>query len=138
MFRRSGRGSRLEAVAAGWGGVVAAIGLMVGVGRDWPVRLVLVGLGFLVGGFLAGVRAGSNRMRHALAAAVAGFLLYAAFVTLAWVAHAIGSAPEPPDLVPGGAGEPLVTAAWAVLAALVGGAAAQAALRPSGSSRLGR
>jgi hypothetical protein len=138
MFRRSGRGSRLEAVAAGWGGVVAAIGLMVGVGRDWPVRLAVVGLGFLVGGFLAGVRAGDNRMRHAFGAAVAGFLLYGAFVVLAWLAHGIGSSPEPPGLVPDGANEPVVTAAWAVLAALVGGAVAQAALRPSRPSRLGR
>jgi hypothetical protein len=122
--------ARLDPIAVAWGGLVASIGLMAGAGRDWPVRLAAAAIAFGLGGFLAGVRAASRRPLHALAAAVAGYAIHAAFVMLAVVIDALGG-PEAPALVPGGGRDWAVAAGWALAFALVGGMIANAWLRPA-------
>jgi hypothetical protein len=126
--------TRFDWVAVGWGGLAASVGLLVGSGRDWAIRLTIAAAAFAIGGLLAGVRATSARRLHAFAAAVAGYVIYAAFVALAGVIDAFGG-PAAPALVRGGAGRWGLAAAWALCFALMGGAIAGALLRPAGRRR---
>ena len=132
---RSATQTRLDLVAAAWGGLVASVGLMAGAGRDWPARLAAAALSFGIGGFLAGVRAAARRPAHALAAAAVGYVIHACFVGLARIIDAMGG-PEAPALVPGGGGDWLVAAGWAFAFALLGGLIAGSWLRPAGRRRL--
>jgi len=125
---------RLDLVAVGWGSLAASIGLLLGSGRDWAMRLTIAAAAFAVGGLLAGVRAGSGRRLHALAAGVGGYAIYAAFVVLAGVIDAFGG-PAAPALARGGAERWALAAAWALCFALLGGAVAGALLRPAGRRR---
>jgi hypothetical protein len=122
--------ARIDPIPVAWGGLVASIGLMAGAGRDWPVRLAAAALSFWLGGFLAGVRASSRRPAHALAAAVAGYVIHACFIALAHLIDALGG-PEAPALVPGGGRVWAIAAAWALAFALIGGMIANTWLRPA-------
>jgi hypothetical protein len=126
---------RLDPIAATWGGLVGCIGLMVGAGGDWPLRLTTAALAFLVGGFLAGVRASGRRPLHALAAVVIAYVLHAVFVAAARLIDLLG-APAAPDALPGGVGAWLFGAVWALLFALAGGALASSWLRPATRQRI--
>lgn len=124
---------RIDPIAAAWGGLAASIGLMAGTGRDWPLRLVAAVLAFLVGGFLAGVRASARRPAHALLAAGVAYLLHAAYVMAARIIEVFGG-PGAPPLAGGGALWALATLV-ALVAAGGGGALAGSWLRPAGSRR---
>jgi len=126
--------SRLDTVAVGWGGLAASLGLMLGAGRDMPVRLAIAGASFFIGGFLAGVRADARRPLHGLAAGVTGYLIHAVFVGLARLIDAFGG-PDAPALLPGTRNEWLVAAGWALAVALLGGILAGTWLRPAGQRR---
>jgi hypothetical protein len=124
-------GSRpLDGVAVGWGALAASIGLMIGSGRDWPLRLAITAAFFTLGGLLAGVRAVSRRRLHALAAGVAAYVIDGAFVGLAALIAPIDDL-DAPDLIPGGLGRWAVTALWSLAFAFLGGLAADAWLRPA-------
>lgn len=126
---RSGGATRLDPIAAAWGGLVGAIGLLSGSGRELPARVLIVLVAFAVGGFLAGVRAIARRQAHALAAVVVAYGLGAAFVVVAAVADLLGG-PNPPSFIPHGPRDSAVAAVAAVAAAFVGGAVANRWLRP--------
>ncbi len=85
---------------------------------------------FGLGGFLAGVRAAGRRPAHAVAAAVAGYVIHGAFIVLARLIEAFGG-PEAPALVPGTGREWVFAAGWAVAFALIGGLIANAWLSPT-------
>jgi hypothetical protein len=121
---------RLDLVAVGWGSLAASLGLLLGSGRDWAMRLAIAAAAFAVGGLLAGVRADSGRRLHALAAGVGGYAIYAAFVALAGVIDSFGG-PAAPALARGGAEHWGLAAAWALCFALLGGAVAGTLLRPA-------
>lgn len=127
--------SRLDPIAATWGGLVAAVGLMAGTGRDWPLRLTAAAVAFALGGFLAGVRASARRPAHALAAAVVGYLLHAVYVALTRIVDAFAG-PDPPALAPDGTRAWLFSAAWALVFSLIGGLIANSWLRPAGPQRI--
>jgi hypothetical protein len=127
--------SRLDPIAATWGGLVAAVGLMAGAERDWPLRLTAIALAFTVGGFLAGVRASARRPGHALAAAVVGYLLHAVYVALARVVDAFAG-PDPPALAADSTRAWLLAFGWALVFALIGGLIANSWLRPAGPQRI--
>jgi hypothetical protein len=133
--RRSDVAARLDLVAAGWGGLVASIGLMAGSGRDWPARLAAAALSFGLGGFLAGVRAAARRPLHAVAAWVAAYVIYACFVLIARIIEELGG-PDAPELVAGGGRDWLIAALWALGFALLGGFLAGSWLRPAGRRRV--
>lgn len=124
-------GERIDLIAAAWGGLAGAIGLMVGSGRDWPLRLLAAAVGFGLGGFLSGVRASSRRMAHAVVAWVAAYVIHAAFIALAGVIDALGG-PDAPALVPGGAGAWLVACLWALAWSLAGAVLVNRWLTPGG------
>lgn len=128
---RSPSAAALDAIAISWGGLVASIGLMAGGNRDWPLRLAAGAAAFAVAGFLAGVRASSRRVAHALAAAVAGYAIHAAFIAIATVIDGLGG-PDAPALVPGGGRDWALAALWAVAFAAAGGLLANSWLRPAG------
>jgi hypothetical protein len=127
--------SRLDPIAATWGGLVAAVGLMVGAERDWPLRLTATALAFGLGGFLAGVRASARRPAHALAAAVMGYLLHALYVALARVLD-VFAGPDPPALAAESTRDWATGAGWALVFALIGGLIANSWLRPAGPQRI--
>lgn len=134
--RRSPGVGGLDPIATTWGGLVASIGLMVGAGRDWPLRLSLAALSFGIGGFLSGVRAEGRRIAHAAGAWVAAYVIHAAFVMLAIVIGLVGG-PDAPELARGGARDWLIAAGWALVFALGGGAVADNWLRPASRRRNG-
>jgi hypothetical protein len=121
--------SRLDMVAVGWGGLVASIGLMVGNGRELAVRLLVAAALFLLGGFLAGVRASLRRPLHA---AVAGLVAHAIFAVYVALASAIAPFvdPQAPELFAGGAARTGAVALWGVAFATLGGLLAGSWLRP--------
>lgn len=127
--------SRLDPIAATWGGLVAALGLMAGAERDWPLRLTAAALAFGLGGFLAGVRASARRPAHALAAAVVGYLLHAVYVALTRVVDAFAG-PDPPAFAPDSTNAWALAAGWALVFALIGGLIANSWLRPAGPQRI--
>jgi hypothetical protein len=128
--RRSNVAERLDLIAAAWGGLVASVGLMAGAGRDWPARLTAAALSFGIGGFLAGVRAAARRPFHAVAAWAAAYVIHACFVLLATAIERLGG-PDAPELAPGGRGDWLIAALWALAFALLGGIIANSWLRPA-------
>ena len=127
-------GERIDLIAAAWGGLAGAIGLMVGSGRDWPLRLLAAALGFGLGGFLSGVRASSRRVVHAVAAWIAAYVIHAIFILLAGVIDALGG-PDAPSLVPGGAGAWLTACLWALVWSLAGAVLVNRWLTPGGRHR---
>lgn len=131
--RRRGA-SRLDPIAAAWGGLVGAIGLMTGSRRELAARLVITCAAFAVGGFLAGVRTIDRRAAHAVASWIAGHALWVAFVVLAALADVLGG-PDPPSLIPGGSSNTLLAVLAALASALAGGWVANSWLRPTGRSR---
>ena len=131
LLRRSGAAARLDPIPIAWGGLVASIGLMVGAGRDWPVRLATAAVSFALGGFLAGVRAAARRPAHAVAAWLAAYLLHACFIGLARVIDTLGG-PEAPPLVSGEGRDWLIAAGWALAFAVAGGIVANTWLSPAG------
>ena len=135
MPRGSPASTRIDLIAATWGGLVASIGLLGGAGRDWPTRLAAGAISFGLGGFLAGVRAAGRRPRHAAAAWLLAYVIHAAFIVVARVIDALGG-PGAPTLAAGGPSAWGAAAAWTLLWALLGGAAANAWLRPAGRGRV--
>jgi hypothetical protein len=126
--------TRFDLVAVGWGSLAASVGLLAGAGRDWGVRLAIAAAAFAVGGLLAGVRADSRRRLHSLAAGVGGYAIHAVFIALAGAIDAFGG-PAGPALVRGSSERWAMAAAWALCFALMGGAVADALLRPTGRRR---
>lgn len=122
--------SSLDLVAAAWGGVVGAIGLMVGTEQGWTLRLGAAAAAFLIGGFLAGVRAESRRRLHAVVATLVAYAIYAAFVAIATVIST-AAGPDAPELAPGGLVPTLGVVLWAGVFAVLGATFAERWLRPS-------
>jgi hypothetical protein len=121
-------------MAVGWGGLFAALGLLIGAGwSTWP-RLVLVCVTFAVGGFLAGVRAETIRPLHSALAAAAAYAFHAVYVALSHLIALLGG-PEGPRIAPGPNREWGLTALAALVAAMAGGVFAGMWLRPRGSRR---
>jgi hypothetical protein len=120
---------RIEWMAVGWGGLAAAIGLLATSSTGEGVRLGVVGVSFLVGGFLAGVRAEELRALHAALAAAAGYLFYAVFVLFATLADALGG-PTSPGFLPGENATWGLTALVGLTFAVIGGVLASYWLRP--------
>lgn len=118
-------------MAVGWGGLIAAVGLIAATGRGEIAQLSAAVIAFVVGGFLAGVRASDLRPLHAALAAVAAYLFYALFVALAGVGDLLGGPPAP-EIAPGSNGTWAITAAVSVIAAVAGGVVASVWLRPHG------
>ncbi|MCC6832706.1 MAG: hypothetical protein IT200_15295 [Thermoleophilia bacterium] len=131
--RRRGA-SRLDPIAAAWGGLVGAIGLMTGSRAELASRLVITCAAFAVGGFLAGVRTIDRRAAHAVASWGVGHALWVVFVLLAAIADGLGG-PNPPSLVPHGATDTFIAVAAALAAALTGGWVANSWLRPGRQGR---
>ncbi len=129
--RPAGVAARLDPIPVAWGGLAASLGLMVGAGRDWPVRLLAAALSFGIGGFLAGVRAAGRRVAHAIGAWVAGYVIHACFIVLANVIDVLGG-PDAPPLVAGSGERWLYALGWSFLMALAGGLVANSWLRPAG------
>lgn len=121
-------------MAVGWGGLIAAIGLLLGAERSDVSRGVAVGIAFLIGGFLAGVRAEEFRPMHAVLAAFAAYAFHALFVVVGHVAAFLGG-PSAPGFIPGSTRSWLLTALMGVLLAGVGGTVATAWLRPQRDDR---
>lgn len=113
--------ARIDVIAAGWGGIAAAIGLMLAGDRSWPWRLTIVAAGFGLGGFLAGVRAADRRLTHAVGAWLVAHAVYAAFAALAHLLGWLGG-PDAPELMPGSRSAWLAATIWALACALGGGA----------------
>lgn len=132
--RRSTVTERIDPIAATWGGLAGAIGLMVGSGRDWPLRLIAAAIAFALGGFLAGVRASSRRLAHGVAAWFAAYVIHAAFIVIATLVDALGG-PAAPTLMPGGGGAWLTAAVWALAWALAGATLVNRWLTPGGRHR---
>jgi len=104
-------------MAVGWGGLVGTIGLAA------SARALAVIGAFLIGGFLAGVRTLDHRALNAAAAWVFGWLLWAAICLVLAIVAAFGG-PSDPEFAPGSDGASLLIAAASLLAAAVGGLAA--------------
>ena len=121
-------------MAVGWGGLIAAIGLLAGAERGDLVRVVAIGAAFLLGGFLAGVRAEILRPLHAALAAVAANAFYAFFVVIGHLASVLGG-PSSPSFIPGTTRAWLLTVLFGVVIAMVGGGVAMAWLRPQRDDR---
>ncbi len=121
-------------MAVGWGGLIAAIGLLVGAERGDVSRTVAVVAAFLVGGFLAGIRAEGLRPLHAVVAALAAYAFHALFVVLGNFASIVGG-PSSPSFVPGSTRTWLLTALLGAVAAIAGGVMAAAWLRPQREDR---
>lgn len=121
-------------IAVGWGGLVASIGLMAASGRELAVRLLVSAGLFLLGGFLAGVRAALRRPLHAAAAGVVAHAIFALFVAIA-AAIAPFVDPDAPELLAGGAVRTGAVALWALAFATLGGLLAGSWLRPGHRGR---
>jgi hypothetical protein len=118
-----GGGIRLEPMAVGWGGLVGTIGLAASAGSSLWVRALAIIGAFLVGGFLSGVRTLDYRVLNAVAAWVAGWLLWA-FICLVLAIVSASGGPDDPEFAPGTDGASLVIATASLLAAVVGAMAA--------------
>lgn len=125
---------RLEWMAVGWGGLIAAIGLLFGAERGDLTRAVAVVVAFLIGGFLAGVRAEVLRPLHAAIAAAAAYAFHALFVIVGHLASVLGG-PSSPGFVPGSTRTWLLTALLGLVAAVIGGGVAMTWLQPQRDDR---
>jgi hypothetical protein len=121
-------------MAVGWGGLIAAIGLLIGAERGDVARVAAIVVAFGIGGFLAGVRAEILRPLHSAIAAVAAYAFHAVFVVVGHVASILGG-PSAPAFVPGATRTWLLTALLAVLVAMSGGIVAMTWLRPQRENR---
>lgn len=121
-------------MAVGWGGLIAAIGLLAGAERGDITRTTAVVAAFLLGGFLAGVRAEVLRPMHSLVAAFAAYAFHAVFVVFGQLASVFGG-PSAPGFVPGPTRTWLLTALLGVAAAIAGGLLASTWLRPQREDR---
>ncbi len=121
-------------MAVGWGGLIAAIGLLVGAERGDLTRAVAVVVAFVIGGFLAGVRAEVLRPLHAAVAAIAAYLFHGLFVVVGHLASVLGG-PSSPGFVPGSTRTWLLTALLGLFAAMFGGVIAMIWLRPQRDDR---
>lgn len=126
--------TRIDPIAAAWGGLAGAIGLMLGAGRDWPARLAITAVAFFLAGFLSGVRASGRRYAHAGAAWLVAHLIHAGFVLLATAIDGFVG-PSAPELVPGGGRAWLIAAAWSFVAAALGAVMVNRWLTPAGHGR---
>lgn len=124
-------GTRIDPIAAGWGGLTLAVGLMAGSPRDMAERIAIVGVLSFIAGFLAGVRAIGRRIAHALAAWVVGVGIYVGFVAVTRIVDFFGG-PDGAELLPDGTRSSLVALGVSLLAVLCGGALANSWLRPAG------
>lgn len=131
---RSVAAARIDPIAATWGGLAGAIGLMVGGGRDWPLRLLALAIAFGLAGFLAGVRAGGRRIAHGLAAFAVAYVIHAGFIALATVIDMFGG-PDAPALLAGGGTAWLWALGASFLFALMGAGLANRWLTPPGGRR---
>lgn len=121
-------------MAVGWGGLFAALGLLVGAGwSTWP-RLILLGVTFAIGGFLAGIRAEALRPLHSAFAAAAAYAFHAVYVAIGHLIAVVGG-PEGPRIAPGPNREWGLTALAALVVAMLGGLFAGIWLRPRSSRR---
>ena len=125
---------RLEPMAVGWGGLIAAIGLLVGAERSNVTRLIILALTFAFGGFLAGVRAEDLRPVHGIGAAIAAYLFYSLFVIVAHLVDLAGG-PAAPEFMPGTNRDWWIGAGVGAVAAFVGAGMAASWLRPQGEQR---
>lgn len=121
-------------MAVGWGGLIAAIGLLVGAERGDVTRAIAVVAAFLIGGFLAGIRAEVLRPLHSVVAALAAYAFHALFVMFGSLASVLGG-PSAPRVVPGPTRTWLLTALLGVVVAIVGGLIAATWLRPQREDR---
>ncbi len=121
-------------MAVGWGGLISAIGLLVGAERGDLARAVAVAVAFLIGGFLAGVRAEVIRPLHSALAAIAAYAFHALFVIVGYLASVLGG-PSSPSFVPGPTRTWLLTALLGIVAAIAGGFVATTWLRPRADPR---
>jgi hypothetical protein len=126
--------ARIDPIAAAWGGLAGAIGLMAGSGRDWPARLLITAVAFGIGGFLSGVRAMGRRLAHGVASWVAAYAIHAAFILLASVIDILGGR-DAPEIAPEGASAWAVAAGWALLWSLAGAMLVNRWLAPAGRRR---
>lgn len=128
--------SRLEWIAVAWGGLFAGVGLVVLADEPGPIRVTVAVVLFAVAGFLAGVRAESNRILHAILGAIAGLVFYEVFVGLTWIVDLMGGTDRARFVFShDGAWWHLVLC---VVAAFLGGAFAAYRLRRLDEPRLGR
>lgn len=125
--------TRLDPIAAGWGGLTVAIGLLAGSPRDLAQRIAIVCVLSLVGGFLAGVRAIGRRTAHAVAAWTVGVGMFAAFVLATALVDLFGG-PHHARIAPDGLGRSGVVLGLSLVAALGGGTLASSWLRPGGQA----
>lgn len=121
-------------MAVGWGGLIAAIGLLVGAERGDVTRAIAVVASFLIGGFLAGIRAEVLRPLHSVVAALAAYAFHALFVMFGSLASILGG-PSAPRVVPGPTRTWLLTALLGVVVAIGGGLIAATWLRPQREDR---
>jgi hypothetical protein len=110
-------------MAVGWGGLVGTIGLAASSGSALWVRAAAIVVAFVVGGFLSGVRTLDHRALNAMAAWVFGWLLWGVICLVLAIVAAFGG-PGSPEFAPGTDGAALLIALGSLLAALVGGLAA--------------
>lgn len=125
---------RIEWMAVGWGGLIAAIALLAVAERSSLLRLAILVAAFTLGGFLAGVRAAELRPVHGMLAAIAAYAFHALFVVVATLVDLVGG-PAPPAFVPGQTGSWFGSAAVAVAAATIGAGLAALWLRPQREDR---
>lgn len=114
---------RVEPMAVGWGGLVGVIGLAASAGAAVWVRALAIIIAFLIGGFLSGVRTLDHRALNAFMAWVAGWFMWMAIVLVLAIVNWFGG-PSEPEFAPGTDGASLAIAAASLLAAVVGGLAA--------------
>jgi len=105
-------------MAVGWGGLVGTIGLAASAAAPLWARALAI-----IGAFLIGVRTLDHRALNAAAAWVFGWLLWAAICLVLAIVAAFGG-PTDPEFAPGSDGASLLIAAASLLAAAVGGLAA--------------
>ncbi len=88
-------------------------------GADLWLRIVAILAGFLLAGFLAGVRTLDHRPSTGAAAWALGWLLWTAVVIVLWIVNAFGG-PAEPEFVPGGDGQSIIIAVASLVVAVLG------------------
>ena len=84
-------------------------------GADLRLRIVVILAGFLLAGFLAGVRTLDRRP----STAVAAWALGAAVVIVLWIVNAFGG-PAEPEFGPGGNGQSIIILVASLVVAVLG------------------